>query len=150
MQHLLLYGGTSAATLYRRDRHTWRAYRRLTDAMIGKRWVFDPDPLWVPPGHEGQVFRIDPDAPHGGSVVVALVDLEASWRDGASTRDLRVRLRLPENDRLTKAVWIAPSLDPDAKPTPCELVRAGRTLQVMLPPVGAAGVVRLSPGGRTP
>ncbi len=144
MQYLLLYGGTPAATLYRRDRHTLRAYRRLTDAMIGKRWVFDPNPLRVPGGYDGQVFRIDPHAPHGGSVVVSLVNLKASWRDKKYTEGLRVRLRLPENDQLRKAAWTAPSLKADQAPRPCEIVRVGRTLQVLLPPVGAAGVLRLS------
>ncbi len=144
LQYLLLYGGTPAATLYPRGPHTLRAYRPLTDAMIGKRWVFDPDPLTVPDGYEGQVFRIDPAAPHGGSVVVSLVDLEASWVDEDLTEGLTVTVRLPEGPRLTRAAWLAPDLTP-RQPRPCKLRRTGAALTVELPPVGAAGVLRLSP-----
>ena len=51
MQYLLIWGGTPGPTV--------PAYRPLTDALIGKRWVFDPDPLTLPAGFEGQIFRID-------------------------------------------------------------------------------------------
>lgn len=145
MQYLLLYGGTPAATLAR-----WRdageavtAYRHLTDAMIGKRWVFDPDPLTLPAGCEGQVFRIDPKAPHGGDVVVTLVNLSRSWQDKQLTEGLSLTVRLPEAGELQKATWAAPSLKP-AEPVGCEIRREGDSLTVSLPPVGAAGVLRLS------
>ena len=141
-QYLLLYGGTPASTLYRQDPETYVAYRRLLRAMVGKRWVFDADPLRVPPGFEGQIFRIDPNAPRGGDVVVSLVNLSRSWRDGKRTGGLKVRIRLPEAGRLAKATWTAPGRG--ARPQPCQMDRSGQTVWVSLPPVGAAGVLRLS------
>ncbi|HET6427953.1 MAG TPA: hypothetical protein VFJ30_06075 [Phycisphaerae bacterium] len=139
---LLLWGGTPAETISRAGPETLRAYRPLTDAMIGKRWVFDADPLRVPSGLEGQIFRIDPHAPHAGDVVVTLTHPDRSWRDEARTEGLTVRVRLPEAAELTQATFLAPG--EDAKPVPCKIDREGDTLSVNLPPMGAAGVLRLS------
>ena len=155
MQYLLLYGGTPAATL-RGNRHAVRAYRRLTDAMVGKRWVFDPDPLTVPAGYEGQIFRIDPavskhpplrprspHAPRGGDVVVTLVDLSRSWRRKQYVDGLNVTVRLPEADELKQATWLNAGLGGEP-PTPCQIQRRGGALTIPLPAAGTAGVLRLS------
>jgi len=145
LQYLLLYGGTASETLFDRDPATYKAYRPVVDAMIGKRWVLDhPDPLTVPPGWEGQIFRIDPHAPRGGSVVVSMVNLNASWRDAAKADGLVLRVRLPEADKLTQAVWLAPAADGKVRPVPREIDRTGGVLRIALPPVAAAGVLRLS------
>ncbi len=144
MQHLLIWGGTPAATLARRgDRGAITAYRPLTDAMIGKRWVFEEDPLSLPAGFQGQLFRIDPHAPHAGDVVVSLVDLERSWRENRFTEGQSVIVDLPEGPQLQKATWLG--VENSAKdPQPCEIERVGTELHVKLPPVGAAGILRLS------
>ena len=143
MQHLLIWGGTPAATISRRQTEDIDAYRPLTDAMIGKRWVFDADPLRLPAGYDGQIFRIDKAAPRAGDVVVTVVDLTRSWRDEKLVEGLTVQVNLPEADELKKAMWISPGAE-GAKPKPCEITRAGKRLTVALPPVGAAGVLRLS------
>ena len=53
MQYLLIWGGTPAESLYRRGRSDVQACRPLTDALVGKRWVFDADPVDLPAGFEG-------------------------------------------------------------------------------------------------
>jgi hypothetical protein len=151
-----------------------RAYRPLTDAMIGKRWVLEFDPLTisrqapgrkgaaassrakvaaspgtgsssaeVPEGVEAQVFRIDRHAPRGGDVVVAVVDFRGSWKERRSTPGLTVTLRLPEAARLRSANWLAVERS-SRPPVPCRMARKGRTITVDLPPLGAAGILRLS------
>jgi len=107
LQHLLLLGGTPEEGLYRRDPETMKAYRPLTDAMIGKRWVLTRDPLTVPRPYAGQVFRIDKHAAGAGDVVVALVDLNRSWRQKRFTEGLTVKVRLPDAGELKKATWLA-------------------------------------------
>jgi len=142
LKQLLLWGGTPAETIAEDGSAALAAYRPLTDALIGKRWVFDRRPLGVPRGFEGQIFRIDPRAPHAGDVVVTLVDPDRSWRDSARTKGVAVRVRLPEGRRLVRATFLGPGVD--ARPVPCEIERERNGLWVYLPPVGSAGVVRLS------
>jgi hypothetical protein len=142
LQNLLIWGGTP----YSRVDPTLEAlnaYRPLTDALIGKRWVFDADPLTLPAGYEGQIFRIDPHAPHAGDVVVTVVNLEKSWKDARFAEDLAVIVRLPEAEQLTTATWLPVEASGDA-PQICDFTRDGQAITVKLPPVGAAGVLRLS------
>ncbi|KPK82929.1 MAG: hypothetical protein AMJ81_08825, partial [Phycisphaerae bacterium SM23_33] len=143
-QNLLLVGGTPEWGFYRTDRDTMKAYRPLTDAMIGKRWVLDhPDPLTVPPGYEGQIFRIDPNAAHGDDVVVALADLGRSWKQGRLTEGLTVKVRLGEAPQLKTATWLTVERSA-GQPLPCKLTLGGTELTIALPPAGAAGILRLS------
>jgi len=124
--------------------------------MVGKRWVFDPDPVRLPDGFEGQIFRIDQavskaaasrsgsqDAPRGGDVVISVVDLERSWRDEQFTEGQSVTVRLPEAAELKKATWLG--VENSHEPAKaCEIERLGDRLLVRLPPLGAAGILRLS------
>ncbi len=157
MQHLLLLGCTPDDKLYRDGPAAMRAYRPLTDAMIGKRWVLERDPLgisWPPAGRRapadlpeglaGQIFRIDRCAPRGGSVVVALVDLNRSYRERRFSKGISVTVRLREAGKLRKADWLSAERS-SHRPVPCKIARKGRAVTVALPPVGAAGILRLSP-----
>lgn len=135
MQQLLIWGGLPAESL--------PAYRPLTNALIGKRWVFDPDPLTLPRNYDGQIFRIDEHAPYAGDVVVTVVNLQLSYKDRQYTEGLSVSIRLPEIDEFHKATWMAAER-PDQKPEPCQFDRDGEAMIVHLPLVGAAGVLRLS------
>jgi len=144
LQHLLLVGGTSEWGMHRKDPATAKAYRPLTDAMIGKRWVLDvPDPLTVSDPLSGQIFRIDPAAARGGDVVVALVDLTRSWRDGGKGRPAVVKVRLPEAGKIARATWLAAEKSAD-KPAACRIEKNDGELTIHVPAVGAAGIVRLS------
>lgn len=135
MQYLLIWGGLPAQSL--------PAYRPLTDALIGKRWIFDADPVTLPPGYAGQIFRIDRSAPNGGDVVVSMVNLQSSYKDRQFTEGLAVSIRLPEIGEITKATWISAERS-EQKPEPCSLDRDGDSLVIHLPLVGAAGILRLS------
>jgi len=142
LQLLLIWGGTPAV---RPSEHLalLSAYRSLTDALIGKRWVFDEDPLTLPAGYEGQIFRIDPHAPHAGNVVVTVVDPNRSWKDRKFSEGATVTVRLPEAAELSKATWLSVERS-DQPPMACQIERTGRSLKIHLPPVGAAGILRLS------
>jgi hypothetical protein len=143
LQLLLVWGGTPAETLYRYGREEVPAYRPLTDALIGKRWVFEADPLDLPADYAGQVFRIDRAAPHGGDVVVTLADLERSWREKRFTEDLSVTVRLPEVEQITRAEWLGVEHSQE-KPRACTFRKRAQEMTIDLPPTGAAGVLRLS------
>lgn len=143
MQHLLVWGAFPDESLYREDPAAGDAYRPLTDCVIGKRWVLQRDPIDPLPDHEAQVFRIDKAAPHGGDVIVPVIDYKRSYKqkDEPMTKGLSITLRLTEAARLKKATWL-PVEKP--KPVACRMQRTGREITVKLPPVGAAGVLRLT------
>jgi len=143
LKHLLLVGGTPEEGLYRADAETMKAYRPLTDAMIGKRWVLEADPLEVPPPYEGQIFRIDKAAPHAGDVIVALVDLGRSWREKRFTQGLTVTVRVSESAELKTVTWLGVEASGEA-PRPCKMALEGGKITVALPQTGAAGILRLS------
>ncbi|HET6427395.1 MAG TPA: hypothetical protein VFJ30_03220 [Phycisphaerae bacterium] len=143
IQHLLLNGCFPDEALYWEAPATMAAYRPLTDAMIGKRWVLEPDPLDVPAGLDGQIFRIDRAAPGGGTVVVALVDFQRSWQDGRRTEGLKVTVRLSDAARYKRASWLGVERSA-GRAAACKLTRRGKALTVGLPAVGAAGILRLS------
>jgi hypothetical protein len=120
-----------------------KAYRPLTDAMIGKRWVFDADPLTLPAGYQGQIFRIDPAAAHGGDVVVSLADTKRSWQDDKLTEGVVVTVRLPDAGQFKHATWLGAEKSSQA-PQEVEMKFEGETITLKLPPTGAAGILRLS------
>ena len=142
LQQLLIWGGSPGGELMR-DLETLAAYRPLTDALIGKRWVFDEDPVSLPDGLDGQIFRIDPHAPHGGDVVVTAVNTSRSRQDQVFTKGLAVTVRLPEAGQLSRITWLGVEKSGE-EPVVCDFERDGTQLTVQLPPVGAAGVLRLS------
>jgi hypothetical protein len=144
MQQLLINGCVPDDHIYYQDPKAMTAYRPLTDCMIGKRWVLEYQPLDVPAGLEGQIFRIHKAAPYGGSVVVALVDQRRSWQGKPATKNAHVTIRLSENARLRKATWLGVE-NARAKPVACRIKRnKDKSITVSLPPVGAAGILRLS------
>lgn len=122
------------------------AYGALMRGTRNRTWVFDPDPLSLPEGSRGQVFRIHPDSPwNPGDIVVAVVRPEVKMRERNFMDNPRIRLRLPEADRVVKAVWLAVE-DWDKPLVECPVERQGRELTVRLPRLGAAGLLRLETG----
>ncbi len=142
LQCMLIWGGTPS-TIVARDAALLKAYRPLTDAMIGKRWVFEENPLTLPAGYDGQVFRIDAHAPRAGDVVVSVVDVRRSWKDERFTDGLSVTVRLPEAEALRTVTWLAAEKSAEG-PKAVEVARDGNTIVVKLPAMGAAGILRLS------
>ncbi|KKL04276.1 hypothetical protein LCGC14_2617690, partial [marine sediment metagenome] len=133
MQHILVLGGLPDRTLRAWDQsasgnaQTFDRYRRLTDALIGKRWVFEPHPLTVPPPLEGQIFRIDKHAPRAGDVVVTLVDPSKSWKDRKLRESVTVTIAISDSAELRKATWLGVET-PTGKPLPCKISREGAKL----------------------
>jgi len=143
LKYLLVWGGQMGTHEREADLDQARAYQGLFDLLRNRRWVFSPDPLTLPEGCQGQIFRIDPRSPwHPGDVVVTLVRPEIRWRDGKFKEGLALRIRLPDAGRFTKAWWLGAEGSADG-PVPCELSRSGKELSIALPPVGCAGVLRL-------
>ena len=121
------------------------AYKPLYDCIRNQRWVFTADPLTLPAGCEGQIFRIDERSPwNAGTVAVTVVRQDVSWRDGKVKKNLKVKVRLPDGERFKKACWTGVESSA-AGPVECKISRKKGEISVTLPPVGAAGVLQLIP-----
>ncbi|MFH1068363.1 MAG: hypothetical protein V1794_01975, partial [Candidatus Glassbacteria bacterium] len=120
---------------------TW-SYFTLIQALRNRTWVFDPDPLSLPEGTRGNIWRIHPADPwHPGDIVVAVVRPEVRFAERSFKQNLKVKVRLPEAGRIARASWL--SVENHDKPAvACEITRDKEEMTVSLPPVGAAGVLR--------
>ncbi len=144
LKYVLVWGGQLSHFEAESDPEQSLAYKPLYDCIRNQRWVFTPDPLTVPAGCQGQIFRIDPRSPwNAGTVAVTLVRPDVSWRDGKRKRNLKVKVRLPDGGRFKKAFWIGVESSAQG-PVRCKISRKQGEITVELPPVGAAGVVQLS------
>jgi hypothetical protein len=157
LQNLLIVGGTPEQGFFVTDPETMTAYRPLTDAMIGKRWLLEIDPITLPERYDGNIFRIDPAAPQAGSIVVAMVNLTKSWRpaqpaakdspapaDGpALVENLEVKVRLAEAKQIKTVTWLGAEKSSEP-PVKCAFDLHADQLTIKLPLCGAAGILRLS------
>ena len=62
--------------------------------------------------------------------------------DRSFKRGLTLKIRLPEADRIVRAAWLGVE-NHDQPALKCDFKLKGGELLVSLPPVGAAGVLRL-------
>jgi hypothetical protein len=145
LKYVLVWGGQQSHFEAQSDPEQSQAYKPLYDCIRNQRWVFTPDPLTLPPGCQGQIFRIDQRSPwNAGTVAVTLVRQDVSWRDGDLKAGLNVKVRLPDGERYKKAYWIG--VESGGKdPVECMIRREKGEISVVLPPVGAAGVMQLVP-----
>jgi len=145
LKYVLAWGGQPSHFEAQSDPEQALAYKPLYDCIRNQRWVFSVDPLTLPDGCEGQIFRIDEGSPwNAGTVAVTLVRQGVSWRDGKFKKGLKVKVRLPDLAAFKKAYWIGVEKSA-AGPVKCRIIRKKGEITVMLPPVGAAGVVQLMP-----
>ncbi len=122
------------------------AYGALIRFTRNRTWVYDPDPLGLPEGVHGQVFRIHPDSPwNPGDIVVTLMRPEVRLSERKFAQGQTVRLRLPENASIKRAAWLTVE-DWDKPAVECPIERRGGELSVRLPRLGAAGLLRLETG----
>lgn len=143
LKYVLVWGGQQSSFEMQSDVEQSRAYKPLYDCIRNQRWVFTPDPLVLPEGCQGQIFRIDERSPwNAGTVAVTLVRPDVSWRDSNFRKNLRVKVRLPDAQRFTKACWIGVE-NSAAGPVECRMSRKNGELNVTLPAMGAAGVLQL-------
>ena len=80
---------------------------------------------------------------NAGAVVVTLVRPETSWRDGAFAELSPVKVRLHDADRFGRAEWLGVEKSADGA-VPCDMQRDGAEITIPIPPLGAAGVLKLS------
>ncbi|MFQ6048368.1 MAG: hypothetical protein ACE5K7_03280, partial [Phycisphaerae bacterium] len=144
LKYLLIWGGQMGTHERQADLDQARAYQPLLERLRNRRWIFTPQPLSLPPQTEGQICRIDDrSADHGGAVVVTVVRPEVSWRDAKLRPGLSVVVCLPDADRFSRAEWLGVERSSQPAVT-CRMRRNADRIEIDLPPVGAAGVLRLS------
>mgnify|MGYP000206359837 CR=1 FL=1 len=144
LKYVLVWGGQPSSFEIQSDPEQSLAYKPLYDCIRNQRWVFTPDPLTLPAGCEGQIFRIDERSPwNAGTVAVTVVRQDVSWRDGKFRKNLKVKVRLPDSDRFTKARWIGVEGSAGG-PVECKLSRKKGEITATVPAVGAAGVLQLT------
>ncbi|HUU29269.1 MAG TPA: hypothetical protein VM123_15795 [archaeon] len=143
LKYTLEWGGQIGHGQVTADPDMSQHYYALLLALRNRTWVFDPDPLSLPPGTRGNIWRISPDSPWDpGDIVVAVIRPEVRIADRNFEKGLQVKVRLPEIEKVTRASWLGaedyhkPALD-------CKMAKKGGELVVSLPPVGSAGVLRL-------
>ena len=106
LKYVLVWGGQPSHFEAQSDPEQSLAYKPLYDCIRNQRWVFTIDPLTLPAGYEGQIFRIDERSPwNAGTVAVTLVRQDVTWRDGKVKKNLKVKVRLPDGERFRKAYW---------------------------------------------
>ena len=120
-----------------------QSYYTLLLALRNRTWVFDPDPLTLPDGCRGNIWRIHPDSPWDpGDIVATVIRPEVKVADRNFKKGLKVRVRVPEVDKIKRASWL-PAEDYHKPALPCKYSLKGGELYVELPPVGSAGIIRL-------
>lgn len=142
LKYLLIWGGQMGSN-ERANAEQARAYQPLLALLRNRRWVFQADPLTLPADTDGQIFRIDDRSPvNAGAVMVTLVRAEVSWRDGSFREGLPLTVRLADADRFSQAEWL--SVERSAQPAVAVgMKRRGKAIEIELPPLGSAGVLKL-------
>jgi hypothetical protein len=144
IKYLLIWNGQLSSMECQVNPAQARAYQPLIALLRNGRWIFEPDPLTLPAETKGQIFRIDPRSPFNpDSVVVTVVRPDVSWRDGDTKSGLHVAIRLKDMDRFKRAEWLGVE-DSGQPPVACPLRHEQGRMVVDLPPVGSAGVLKLS------
>ena len=83
----------------RQAREALKAYGPLFKLLIGKTWVLEGDPLVLPAGFDGNIFR-RPD----GDYIVTMVSSDRSlFDDTPSRKDVKVTIRVPDADKIAQA-----------------------------------------------
>ncbi len=143
LQYTLEWGGQLGKGQETADPALTEAYHNLLRTLRNRTWVLEPDPLTLPAGTRGNLWRIHPDDPQApGDLVVGLVrpDVRLAQRDFRP--GLTVRVRLPEAEKVRRASWLAVE-ESGRPPVPCRYEYRRGELTVTLPKLGAAGVLRL-------
>jgi hypothetical protein len=113
-------------------------YHPFIDRMRGKRWIFHPHALELPPYTAGNIFRLK-----DGSVMITMV---SAWRHlrkvENSDANLEVICRLPDAGRMKNIHATAIDLK---QSWPLEPTRDGDALKLVIPQHGKATVILLAP-----
>jgi len=143
LKYCLEWGGQIGRGMVSADPDMSRRYFRLIQGLRNRTWVLDPDPLDLPEGMRGNIFRIHPDSPwNPGDIVVTVTRPEVRVADNNFVDGLQVVVRLPELDRIARATWLAVEKS-DRPAVACTMSRNSDELLIDLPSVGAVGLLRL-------
>ena len=143
LKYSLEWGGQIGHGQTEADPEMTRHYYALLQALRNRTWVFDPDPLSLPEGTTGNIWRISPDSPwNPGDIVATVVRPKVNLADNNFREGLKVKVRLPEIRRITGASWLGAE-QYGKPPIACRMEKKDGELIVSLPKVGAAGVLRL-------
>ena len=115
-----------------------KAYAPFIQRFRGKKWIFYPEALQLPPTTDGNIFRLK-----DGSVMITMT---SSWRILRKAQgfdsDLQVICRLPDAAQMTNVYASALDLRETKKLNP---ERSGDTLKITVPKHGRSTVIFLSP-----
>jgi hypothetical protein len=115
-----------------------RRYHPFIERLRGKKWIFYPQALELPPYTAGNIFRLKDN-----SVMITMV---SAWRHlrkvDNSDANLQVTCRLPDADRMKNIRATAIDLDQSWALQP---TRNGDTLTLVIPQHGKATVILLAP-----
>jgi hypothetical protein len=143
LQYTLEWGGQIGSGQEAADPDMTQAYYTLLLGLRNRTWVLDPDPLTLPAGARGNIFRIHPQSPWDpGDIVVPLFRPGVTLAQCKFADGLKVKVRLPEGGRIARASWLG--VEDYRKPAlACRVEKKGGEITLSLPPVGAAGILRL-------
>lgn len=115
-------------------------YHPLIERFKGKKWVFHPKALSLPPKTDGNLFRLA-----DGSVMVTMVSI---WRDlyniPGTTPNLELIVRLPDISEFSKFSLVQPDITGNSTGRPIEpVIREGDALKFQLDAHGLASVILL-------
>ena len=134
-QKALLYGaGFASYPAAMPSKDLYDAYLPVLQRLYRRRWVFDANPLQLPPGFAGQIYRGET-----GSLLVSLVR-NMPRLGGRRIPDASVRVRTADSGEVKRAVLHRPG-----QPSiPLALGRENGALQFAVPADLAAGLVELT------
>ena len=142
LKYCIEWGGQLGTEMVTADPALSDKYYNLVKLLRNRTWVLNCDPLTLHEGTRGNIFRIHPDSPwNAGAVVIPVVRPDILLKDGNMKDGLVVKVRLPENDKLTTACWIG--VEHSDKEVKLDIVRNGAEITLNLPPVGPAGIIKL-------
>ncbi len=145
LQERLLWGVMPSAAEVEAISILSAAYRPLFDQLKGRRWVLEPGALELETigGVEVNLFSVPvPERSRERDLLVTVIRPRAGMGGISFRTGVRLRISLDGVDQYLKATWI-PTVR-TAYQAPVRLAAEEGVLVVDLPPVGNAGVLRLS------
>ncbi len=144
LKEKLLQGVIPSHAELRRDQALGRAYRPLFQLLAARQWRLDPIRIGLPPGVRSQVFQRS--ASRSGVeqyLLLCLARPGVLLADESRRMSMKVTLAFTGAAVYNRALWQSVSRTP--RGVPLRVVSSGEdSLEVTLPPFGAAGVLRLS------
>ena len=144
LKEKLLYGVIPSHAELQRDKTLGRAYRPLFQALTARKWRLDPIRVGLPSGVRSQVFqRSTSRSGADQNLLICLVQPGVMLADEPRSTSTKITLEFTGAEVYNQAVWQSVSRTPRQVPLRVT-VSSENSLEVTLPPFGAAGILRLS------